>query len=474
MSNVKKILYVASEANPFAGTGGLGDVIGSLPAAIAAADPDADVRVCIPLYGTIKQEYRVKMKKVDEFIVTLSWRQQYCGVFSLKKGKVTYYFIDNEYYFKRSALYGSFDDGERYAYFCKATMEAVKRLGFIPDVLHANDWQSALCVIYQAHKYRFPGTKTVYTIHNIEYQGIYDFAILGDVFDLGQDAAQDVAYNGCINLTKGAMICADRVTTVSEEYAREIGDEYFAHGLQHAVRACAYKLSGIVNGIDYKVFDPKHDKDVCANFSKTNPQNKALCKEDVEKLFGFSEPSSAPLLAMVSRLASHKGFDLVRHSLENILSRDLRFVLLGTGEGELESYFEGMARKYPGKFRVILGYNKELAKKVYAGADLFLMPSKSEPCGLAQMMACRYGTVPVVHAVGGLRDTIKPFDHTTGIGNGVTFQSYNADDMVNAIDRAIALLNDPKTRKKLVYNAMASDFSWERSAARYLDLYHAI
>ena len=474
MNEVKKILFVASEANPFAGTGGLGDVIGSLPAAIAEADADADVRVCIPLYGTIKNEYRERMKKVDEFTVSLAWRSLYCGVFALKRGKVTYYFIDNEYYFKRSALYGSFDDGERYAYFCKAVMEWTKRAGFIPDILHANDWQAALCVVYQKHKYRFPNTRTVYTIHNIEYQGIYDFAILGDVFDLGPEAAEDLAYSGCINLTKGAMICADRVTTVSEEYAREIGDEYFAHGLHHAVRACAYKLSGIVNGIDCKVFDPKRDKDICANFSKSNPANKALCKADVEKVFGFSQPNAVPLVAMVSRLASHKGFDLVRHSFEDILRRDLRFVLLGTGEGELESYFEGMMRRYPDKFRVILAYNKELAKKVYAGADLFLMPSKSEPCGLAQMMACRYGTVPIVHAVGGLRDTIKPFDHTTGEGNGVTFQSYNAGDMVWAIDRALGLINDSKTRKKLVYNAMSSDFSWERSAFRYLDLYHAI
>ena len=284
---MKKILFVASEANPYAGTGGLGDVMGSLPAAIAQADPDADVRVVIPLYSTVKSEYREKMERVDEFVINLSWRRQYCGVYALKEKGVTYYFIDNEFYFKRNALYGNYDDGERYAYFCKAVMDMVTRIDFVPDILHANDWQSALCVIYQKHKYRFPNTKTVYTIHNIDYQGIYGTDILSDVFELGQEAKDDLTYNGCLNLTKGAMICANHVTTVSQQYSEEIKGEYFASGLHHAVRSCSHKLSGIVNGIDYSLFDPTNSPEIASAFSCEDLSGKAECKAEVQRLFGL-------------------------------------------------------------------------------------------------------------------------------------------------------------------------------------------
>ncbi len=471
---MKKILFVASEANPYAGTGGLGDVIGSLPAALADVDSDLDVRVMIPLYSTIKREYRDQMKKIDEFRLALSWRNQYCGVFTLKKGNVTYYFIDNEYYFKRNSLYGSYDDGERYAFFCKAVMETALRQNFIPDILHANDWQSALCVIYQKYRYHFPNTKTVYTIHNIEYQGVYGLEILEDVFDLDKSAAEDVIYNGCINLTKGAMMCADRVTTVSEKYSSEIKTEQFSAGLHYAVNACANKISGIVNGIDYAVFNPEKNTDIPANFSKNDMKNKVLCKSELQRLFGLPESAVTPMIAMVSRLASHKGFDLLKYVFKELMQRDIQFVLLGTGEGELENFFDEMSGKYPHKCKAMMTYNKGLAKMIYAGADIFLMPSKSEPCGLAQMMACRYGTVPVVHAVGGLFDTIHAFDPTTGEGNGVTFQSYDAYDMLNAIDRTLELYGREKLWKKLSYNAMSSDFSWQRSAKLYVDLYNLI
>lgn len=467
----KKILFAASEANPFAGTGGLGDVIGSLPAALAETDESYDVRVMIPLYGTIKSEYREKMKKVDEFEVNLAWRRQYCGVFELKDRGVTYYFIDNEYYFKRDSIYGNYDDGERYAFFCKAVMDTAERIGFVPDVLHANDWQAALTVIYLKHNYHFAGTKSVYTIHNIEYQGIYDQAILGDVFDLPEQARCDVVYNGMINLTKGAMICADRITTVSPHYAEEIRNDYFACGLAGAVNLCAHKLSGIVNGIDYTIFDPKKNRDIPANFSKTNMTNKQICKAEVQRLFGLPESAHTPLIAMISRLASHKGFDLVRRIFDDLIGRDLQFVLLGTGESELESFFENMQRRYPHKCRVMLAYNKAVAKTIYSGADVFLMPSKSEPCGLAQMMACRYGTVPVVHEVGGLADTVKAYDPATGKGNGVTFKAYEARDLLDAVDRTLELYGDQKNWKKLTFNAMSTDFSWQRSAKEYTDLY---
>ncbi|MBQ9467834.1 MAG: glycogen synthase [Clostridia bacterium] len=470
----KKILFAASEANPYAGTGGLGDVIGSLPKAIAELDDTADVRVVLPLYSTIKSEYRQKMKKLGEYTVDLSWRKKYCGLFSLKEGKVTYYFIDNEDYFKRNALYGNFDDGERYAFFCKAVMETVKRLDFIPDILHCNDWQSALCVIYQKHVYRFYGTKTVYTIHNIEYQGIYDQAILGDVFDLPEEARNDVVYDGCINLTKGAMMCANRVTTVSPRYAQEIRGIQYSSGLSYAVNDCAHKLSGIVNGIDYSIYDPKKNKDIVANYSKTNPKNKMVCKLDVQRLFGLPESPHTPMIAMISRLAAHKGFDILRRCFERLIDRDLQFVLLGTGEAELENYFENMHRRYPHKCGVMIAYNKAIASKIYAGADIFLMPSKSEPCGLAQMMACRYGTVPVVHAVGGLADTIVPYNPVTGKGNGVNFCDYDPEELLRAVDKALSLYGDAKHWKKLMFNAMSSDFSWQNSARAYLDLYNGI
>ncbi len=472
---MKKILFVASEANPFAGTGGLGDVMGSLPEAIAATDKEADVRVIIPLYGIVKEEYRRQMTFLESFAVQLSWRRQHCGVFELKKNRVTYYFIDNEYYFKRSSIYGNYDDGERYAFFCKAVLDSMCRFGFIPDILHANDWQAALSVIYAKKLYpAFAGTKAIYTIHNIEYQGICGKEILGDVFDLPPYLWDLVSYDGCINLTKGAMVCADKVTTVSEKYSEEIKDPYFAHRLQSAVNLCSYKLSGVVNGIDYTVFDPKKDKDIPSNFSKTNMKNKAICKNELQKLFGLPESPSTPIVAMVSRLASHKGFDLVRYVMEDLMQRDLQFVLLGTGEGELEVFFENVAKRYPHKCSVMLAYNKGVAKMIYAGADIFLMPSKSEPCGLAQMMACRYGTVPVVHAVGGLYDTIEAFNPETKKGNGINFQSYNAGDMLDAIDRTLALYGDEKLWKKLTYNAMSSDFSWKHSAECYIALYNSI
>lgn len=473
---MKKILFVASEANPYAGTGGLGDVIGSLPKAIAQIDENTDVRVIIPLYSTIKEEYRRQMTKLKEFTVRLSWRQLYCGLHMIKEQGVTYYFIDNEYYFKRSSLYGNYDDGERYAFFCKAVMDAMIQEDFIPDILHANDWQSALTVVYARHNYRdaFKNCKLIYTIHNIEYQGMYDPAILGDVFDLDDSVKGEISYGGCINLTYGAMTCANQITTVSEKYAEEIKDPYFAHGLHYAVKQYEYKLKGIVNGIDYTVYDPKKNKDIPANFSKTNMKNKGLCKAEVQRLFGLPESPTTPMIAMISRLASHKGFDLVKNVMEEMLQRDIQFVLLGTGEGELERFFSGIASKYPHKCGVMLAYNKGISKKIYAGADIFLMPSKSEPCGLAQMMATRYGTVPVVHSIGGLHDTISAYNPETGKGNGITFQSYNAQDMLYAIDRTLTLYGDAKNWKKLAANAMTSDFSWQKSAGIYLEMYNSI
>ena len=470
---MKKILLVGAEAVPFASTGGLGDVMGSLPEALASKG--ADVRAVMPLYSNIAHAYRDKMEKVCEFTVHLSWRRQYCGVYAYKKGSATYYFIDNEYYFHRNSIYGQYDDGERFAFFCHAVLDMMPLIGFFPDVLHANDWHAALTVIYLKQKYgvdrRFGDIKTVYTIHNIDYQGIFDFAILGDVFDLSGEARPTVEFDGCVNLSKGAIVCCDRLTTVSHSYAGELQSPYFSGRLSAIISQQAYKTRGIVNGIDTAYYNPATDFEIKMPYSAHDLAGKRENKRELQRLLGLSESPTTPIVAMISRLASHKGFDLVRCVLEEMLAWNIQFVLLGTGDTELEAYFSDLAKRYPGKVGVSLAFDKTLAKWIYAGADIFLMPSKSEPCGLSQMIASRYGTVPVVRAIGGLSDTIHPYDPETREGNGITFLSYNAHDMMDAVHRAVSLYGQDEHWSALLQNAMAVDFSWERSAAGYLSIY---
>ena len=473
---MKRILLVGAEALPFAATGGLGDVMGSLPKALSDARPGKlDVRVVMPLYASIGPTYREKMEKVAEFTVHLAWRRQYCGIYAYREGEVTYYFVDNEYYFKRGSMYGQYDDGERYAYFCHAVLDMMPVLQWFPDIVHANDWQAALTVIYLKRKYhpdaRFGNIKTVYTIHNIEYQGCYDFSILGDVFDLNAETASVVDFDGCINLTKGAIVCCDRLSTVSRRYAEELRSPYFGGRLSAILNENMYKMHGIVNGIDTEYYNPTKDPEIRAPYSRMDMSGKAADKAELQRLFGLSESASTPVVAMVSRLAGHKGFDLVRCVLEQMLGWDVQFVLLGTGERDLESYFWDMHQRYPEKLGVVLAFNKALSKQIYAGADIFLMPSKSEPCGLSQMIASAYGTVPVVREVGGLYDTIKPYNPETGEGNGVTFVTYNAHDMMDALYRTVELYRSPAQWDRIRNNAMSMDFSWNASAAGYLDMY---
>ncbi|MCQ2433515.1 MAG: glycogen synthase GlgA [Clostridia bacterium] len=475
-----KILFVGAEALPFASTGGLADVLGSLPAALKRAKgDDLDIRVVLPLYQSVNEKYRKDMKLEAEFQVQLAWRSQYCGIYSYDLQGVTYYFIDNEYYFSRGTLYGNFDDAERFAFFCAAVMEMMPKLDFYPDVLHAHDWQSALTVIYLRTKYswiaEYQKMRCVYTIHNIDYQGIYDFDILGDVFALSDLERPIVEYNGKINLTKGAIVCCDRLTTVSQRYAEEIQTDYFASGLQYILRMYSGKVMGIVNGIDVDYYNPATDPALLETYTpRTVEKGKAKNKAELQRVFGLPESPNTPIVAMVSRLASHKGFDLVKYAMEGLLSRDVQFVLLGTGEAELESFFENLQKRYPEKVSIMLAYNKDLSKQIYAGADIFLMPSKSEPCGLAQMIASRYGTVPVVHEVGGLFDTIHPFNPETKEGNGVTFYGYDAMDMLDAVIRTIDIYNDHDLWKVLRSNAMKMDFSWASSAGKYLDMYEGL
>ena len=475
-----KILYVSSEALPFAATGGLGDVAGSLPAAVLHALGDGnDVRVVIPMFPSVKAKFMDQITRECETEVVLSWRHQYLGIWSAVKDGVKFYFLDNEYYFKRATFYGSFDDGERFAYFGKAVLRLMQSVDFYPDILHANDWQSALSVIYLKRQYacipQFSRMKAVYTIHNIEYQGIYGFDILTDVFDIAPEDRSIVEYNGAVNLTKGAITVADRVTTVSKTYAQEILTPYYAHGLDGILNATREKLSGIVNGIDVDYYNPETDPALCCPYSAKFPAGKAKNKAFLQKKCGFAVDPDIPVIAMVSRLASHKGFDLVCRVIEEILTYDaVQIVLLGTGEQALEAYFASLNEKYRGKFCAMIEFNKDLSKQIYAGADMFLMPSKSEPCGLAQMIASRYGTLAIVRETGGLADTIQPYNRYDQTGNGFSFANYNAHEMLGVIRDAVALFADRKAWNHLVKNAMHTDFSWRASAKKYIELYRSM
>ena len=474
------ILFIGSEALPYASTGGLGDVLGSLPAAVKRTlGEGSDVRVVIPLYSIIRARFGDELSLVSEINVKLSWRNQYCGIYETERDGVKYYFLDNEYYFKRTAMYGNFDDGERFAFFGKATLEMLPHIGFWPDIIHANDWQTATSVIYLKRKYahltEYASIKALYTIHNIGYQGVYDFNILNDIFELNFWDRSILDYDGMLNLTKGAIVCADRVSTVSPRYAEEIKTEYYSSGLHHILRLYADKLSGIINGIDVDYYNPETDPCIEARYSADDPSGKKVDKAAMQKLAGLTVRDDVPVVAMVSRLASHKGFDLVKYVFGELLAGgDMQFVLLGKGEFEFEYFFDEMAKRMPDRVAAMLVYDKDLSKKVYAGADIFLMPSKSEPCGLAQMIASRYGTVPVVRETGGLYDTIKPYNKYTGTGNGFTFTNYNAHDMMNVLREAAALWREPDKWEPLMKRAMKTDFSWDASAEKYAQLYESM
>lgn len=477
-----KILYVASEALPYASTGGLADVVGSLPKSVLGElGRGSDVRVVIPLYPAVREKFAEQLELVCEINVRLAWRNQYCGIWKIESDGVTFYFIDNLFYFDRKTLYGAGDDAERFAFFSKCVLELMAAVNFYPDIMHANDWQSALAVIYLKRKYshleEYQGIRALFTIHNIDYQGNFDFSILADVFELPEWDRSIVEYNGQINLLKGAIVCADMVNTVSRTYSREILTEYFASGLHHILRQADAegKLTGIVNGIDVDYYNPVTDPDIVKNYSIDDMSGKAADKADLQELCGFDADPEVPIIAMVSRLASHKGFDLVKHVLEEIIVKNkVQFVLLGTGETDLENYFKDLAARYPKQVAIKLEYNKALSKKFYAGADMFLMPSKSEPCGLSQMIASRYGTVPIVRECGGLADTIHAYNENDGTGNGFSFANYNAHEMMNVIGYALQIYSDKAKWTDLVKNVMNVDFSWNVSAKKYIDIYQSL
>ena len=472
---MKKILFVGAEAVPFASTGGLGDVMSSLPTALCRAGEDA--RAVLPLYRAVGAEWREKMEKVAEFEVTLAWRRQYCGVHSLQKDGVTYYFIDNEYYFGREGLYGHFDDGERYAFFCLAVLSMLPHVDFFPDVLHAHDWQAAAAAIYLRESFSwnaaYRGIRSVFTIHNIEYQGRFSADILGDVFGLGEQVRGVLEFGGGINLMKGAILLCDRVTTVSPRYAEEICTPAFGWGLDAILRENAYKLEGIVNGIDYKCYDPARDKAIARQFTARSIHRKAENKMALQRELGLPVRADVPMLCVVSRLAAHKGLDLVAGAAHSLLQKDVQLVVLGCGDVRLEEFFRALERENPDSARALICYDRALASRVYAACDIFLMPSASEPCGLSQMIASRYGALPVVHSVGGLFDTIKPYAKSEeGIeGNGFCFADYSAGALLGSVDEALSVWRDVAAREEFVARVMRTDFSWARSAAVYHRLY---
>ena len=470
-----KILFVASEATPYAASGGLGDVMGALPKSIVQDNPDAEVGVILPLYDLMKAEYREKLEKVADLNFRYSWRNTGASIYKLNNSGVDYYFVENNYYFNRGRLYGEFDDAERFAFFSMSVIEFMLASGFVPDVLHANDWQAALTIVYlkteYAHIEMLSNLKTVYTIHNIEYQGKFGSHILGDVFGIDSRFRGVLDFDGCINLMKGAIVSSDFVTTVSPNYACELEHDFFAFGLSSIIRDSRHKMRGVINGIDYNYFSPEKGGEIYASFNNRNYKSgKAKNKAGLQAEVGLPVEADVPLVVMITRFASQKGIDLVLHIMDELLSENVQVIVLGTGEKEYEDAFRAMEYRHPNNFKALIKFDRVISKKMYAGADIFLMPSKSEPCGLAQMIACSYGTVPVVRSVGGLYDSIRNYGEEGA--NGFRFDNYNAHELLFTVKSALELYKDKKQWNALTASAKKSNFTWENSAKEYISIYN--
>ena len=475
-----RIAVLASEGAPYCKSGGLGDVMEALPSALARIEGN-EVVLVLPYYKKIKENAAYPVEQVAQLSVRLGWRSQYCGVMALqgRTDGVKVLFIDNDYYFggRTGAIYGDMDDGERFAFFSRACLEALAALDYIPDVIQCNDWQTALVPTYLNAMYRgsFPNTRCMYTIHNIEYQGWAGAGFFHDVLGLPWEYQSRLDMNGAVNMMKGAIETADLVTTVSETYARELMYPYYAHGLDTILTDAAWKLTGITNGIDTNTFNPETDKALPAHYnSETFVEGKAACKAALQEEVGLPVKPDVPLLVMVTRLAGHKGLDLLCYIARRLLwEEDVQLLILGTGEAQFETFFKELAQQFPDKVAAKITFNLNLAARIYAGGDVYLMPSKSEPCGLSQMNAMRYGTVPVVHATGGLKDTVPPADENGEGGLGFTFQSYNADDFMASLKRALNLYNNNREAfRALQKKEMEQDFSWNVPAGRYMELFH--
>ncbi|MGD9678498.1 MAG: glycogen synthase GlgA [Vulcanibacillus sp.] len=474
-----QVLFVASEALPFVKTGGLADVIGSLPKALN--NNNIDARVILPKYKEIPENFKKKMLIKKSINISLGWRNKVCQIEEIKYQGVIYYFINNDYYFNRDGIYGycdSFDEAERFAFFSKAVVEALPYLDFKPDIIHLHDWQTALVSLYLKSNYSnndfYKSIKTIFTIHNLRYQGIFPRNLLGDVLDINQDQfnINGIEYYGSINYLKAGLIYSDYISTVSETYSQEIQYPYYGNGLNGILKARNNKLHGILNGIDVSEYDSSTDPNIFVNYS--DYENKLLNKMLLQENLGFTVDKNIPLIAMVSRIVTQKGIELVITVLEEILSENVQFIIQGTGEEKYEKIFRNIAEKYPKKMIFLNTFDDVLSRKVYASSDLFLMPSLFEPCGLGQIIALRYLSVPIVRETGGLKDTIVSFDEFTGLGNGFTFANYNAYDMLYTIRRALKLYDNKPFWEKIISNGKKEDYSWRQSAKRYINLYQHV
>ena len=475
-----KVLFAASECVPFVKTGGLADVVGALPKRLR--DLGVDVRVMLPMYSAIEPKWREKMEHVLFFYVNLGWRRQYVGVEKLVYDGITFYFIDNEQYFGRNYIYGyGADEGERFAYFCRAVLESLPLIDFVPDVIHCNDWQTGLIPPMLDIQYRkleqYKDVKTVFTIHNLKYQGLFQIDDIEEMVSLGELAytADSLEFYGMCSFIKGGIVFADHITTVSPTYAQEIQTAYYGERLDGLLRARADSLTGILNGIDTVEYDPETDKAIAVNYTADTFEKKAGDKIALQRQLGLQENADAPIIAMVTRLNSQKGLDLVERVLAEIMSTGAQMVVLGMGESKYEDLFNWAQWKYAGQLSATFQMNHELSHRIYAGADMYLMPSMFEPCGLSQLISLRYGTLPIVRETGGLRDTVLSYNEYTGEGNGFSFLNYNAHDMLHVIERAVSIYHEKKdVWNMLARRAMQGSYGWDESAKKYLALYEEL
>lgn len=472
-----KILLVAAEAYPFAKRGGLGDVIGSLP--LALKDKGIDVRVVIPKYSDIPSSYRSKMEKLRNFNVKIGWRNQYCGIEKLQHKKVDFYFIDNEYYFYRNNLYGYYDEAERFAFFNRVVLDMLPIIDFKPDVIHCHDWHTGMISVLLESQYRekefYKNIKTLYTIHNLKYQGVFSREILGDLLGLDEShfVEKKLKFYDAVSFMKGGIIYSDAINTVSKTYAREIQTQYFGEQLHGLLKEKRNDLHGILNGIDGDDYNPRTDPYI-TKYNARMIKTKLINKTKLQKKFELEVNPSVPLIALVSRLVPQKGIDLIMAVLDEIMNLGVQLIVLGTGEIKYEKFFRAAELRHEGRLSSNIMFSDELAHKIYASSDLFLMPSLFEPCGLGQMIALRYGSLPIVRETGGLKDTVMSYDESTGEGNGFTFTKYNAHDMLFTIRRAARFYDNKKIWNRIVQNAMRSDNNWGSSAEKYINLYNSL
>lgn len=470
-----KILFAVSECVPFIKSGGLADVAGSLPKELKKLG--MDVRVILPKYQLIPDEYKQQMEKLTDFIVPVGWRQQYCGIEQLELDGVVYYFVDNEYYFKRSQMYGDFDEGEKFSYFNLAVLDSIKEIGFYPDIIHCHDWHTGMIPFLLKEKYRnrkgYEEIRTVFTIHNLQFQGIFPKEILGDLLGLEDHYfnSEQLEFYGNVSFMKAALTSADKVTTVSPTYMEEIQTAYLGEKLDGVLRSRESDLVGILNGIDNRLYDPETDPALLAEYGPKDHEERLLNKLSIQRHFGLQQDEDIPLIGMVTRLTKQKGIELVKGVFDEIMATGAQLIVLGTGDREFEHFFSNMSAKYYDQCRVFVGFNEDLAHQIYAGADLFLMPSKFEPCGLSQLIALRYGAIPIVRETGGLNDTVKSYNGKNDAGNGFTFSNFNAHDMLFTIERALNFYHHKQDWNLLVESVMQMDYSWTRSATIYYQLY---